>query len=84
MILIEAVQTLKQQPGPVQAHYERLLRTKGKPNATVAAARDLCLSIYWMWRDGLDYGTWLQGEAKRAGLLDANAGVVRMAPRDRR
>ena len=66
-ILIEAVQTLKQRPGPVQAHYERLLRAKGKPKATVAAARKLCLYSYWMWRDGLDYGTWLQGEAKRVG-----------------
>jgi transposase len=40
-ILIEAVQTLKQRPGPVQAHDERLLRAKGKPKATVAAARKL-------------------------------------------
>jgi len=66
-ILIEAVQTLKQRPGPVQFHYERLLRAKGKPKATVAAARKLCLYIYWMWHDGLDYVTWLQGEAKRVG-----------------
>ena len=45
-ILIEAVRTLKQVPGPVRFHYERLLRAKGKPKATVAAAGKLCPYIY--------------------------------------
>lgn len=66
-ILIEAVQTLKQRPGPVQAHYERLLRAKGKPKATVAAARKLGCYLYWMLKDGRSYGEWLQAEAARAG-----------------
>jgi transposase len=66
-ILIEAVQTLKQVPGPVRFHYERLLRAKGKPKATVAAARKLCTYIYWMWRQELSYSHWLEGEAKRVG-----------------
>lgn len=66
-ILIEAVQTLKRRPGPVQAHYERLLRAKGKPKATVAAARKLCLYLYWMWRAELDYPAWLATEAQRVG-----------------
>ena len=64
-ILIEAVQTLKQVPGPVRFHYERLLRAKGKPKATVAAARKLCTYIYWMWTQDLNYATWL--ETKRVG-----------------
>ncbi len=66
-ILIEAVQTLKQRPGPVQAHYERLLQGKGKPKATVAAARKLCCYLYWMLRNGWSYGGWLQHETARAG-----------------
>lgn len=66
-ILIEAVQTLKQVPGPVRFHYERLLRAKGKPKATVAAARKLCTYIYWMWTQDLSYAAWLETETKRVG-----------------
>ena len=58
-ILVEIVQTLKRAPGPVGDHYRRLLRAKGKPKATTAAARKLCCYIYWMWRDGLSYEAWL-------------------------
>jgi hypothetical protein len=66
-ILIEAVPTLKQVPGPVRFHYERLLRAKGKPKATVAAARKLCTYIYGMWRQELSYAAWLETETKRVG-----------------
>jgi transposase len=66
-ILIEAVQTLKRRPGPVQAHYERLLRAKGKPKATVAAARKLGCYLYWMLREGWSYEQWLQHEMARTG-----------------
>jgi len=66
-ILIEAVQTLKQVPGPVRFHYERLLRAKGKPKATVAAARKLCTYIYWMLTQERSYPEWLQQETRRAG-----------------
>lgn len=58
-ILVEIVQTLKRAPGPVGDQYRRLLRAKGKPKATLAAARKLCSYIYWMWRDGLGYEEWL-------------------------
>jgi transposase len=66
-ILIEAVQTHKRVPGPVRFHYERLLRAKGKPKATVAAARKLCTYIYWMLREQLSYPEWLEQETRRAG-----------------
>ena len=66
-ILIEAVPTLRQVPGPVRFHFERLLRAKGKPTATVAAARKLSTYIYWMWTQGLSYPAWLEAETKRAG-----------------
>ena len=58
-ILVEIVQTLKRAPDPVGDQYRRLLRAKGKPKATTAAARKLCCYIYWMWRDGLSYEEWL-------------------------
>jgi transposase len=66
-ILIEAVQTHQQVPGPVRFHYERRLRAKGKPKATVAAARKLCTYIYWMLREQQSYPEWLEQETKRAG-----------------
>jgi len=66
-ILIEAVQTLKQVPGPVRFHNERLLRAKGKPKATVVAARKRCTYIYWMWTQELSYAAWLETETKRVG-----------------
>jgi len=59
-ILIEAVQTLKRQPGPVRDQYERLLRAKGKQKATVAAARKLATYIYWMLYEGWSYDEWLE------------------------
>lgn len=58
-ILVEIVQTLKQSPGPVGDQYRRLLRAKGKPKATTAAARKLCCYIYWMWKEGRSYQEWL-------------------------
>jgi len=66
-ILIEAVQTHQQVPGPVRFHYERLLRAKGKPKATVAAARKLCTYIDWMLRENQSYSEWLEQETRRAG-----------------
>jgi hypothetical protein len=56
---VEIVQTLKQAPGPVGDQYRKLLRAKGKPKATTAAARKLCCYIYRMWRRGLSYDEWL-------------------------
>jgi len=48
-------------------HSERLRRAKGKPKATVAAARKLGTYIYWMWRQELSYAVWLETETKRVG-----------------
>jgi transposase len=59
-ILIEAVQVLKRSPGPVRAQYERLVRAKGKQQATVAAARKLCCYLYWMVKQGWSYEEWLR------------------------
>jgi transposase len=59
-ILVEIVQTLKLAPGPVGAYYRHLLRAKGKPKATSAAARKLCGYIYWMLKEQWTYSEWLQ------------------------
>lgn len=59
-IVIEILQTLKRAPGPVGAHYERLLRAKGKPKATVAAARKFCCYLYWILKEEWTYGEWLR------------------------
>jgi transposase len=59
-ILVEIGQTLTLAPGPVGTHYRHLLRAKGKPKATTAAARKLCCYIYWMLKEGWTYTEWLQ------------------------
>jgi len=59
-LLIEALQTLKLAPGPVGAHYQKLLRAKGKPKATVAAARKFCTYLYWMLKEEWSYTEWLR------------------------
>lgn len=59
-ILIEIIQTLKLAPGPVGQHYQRLLRSNGKPKATVAAARKFCTYRYWMLKEEWSYTEWLR------------------------
>jgi transposase len=63
--LAEATQVLKRAPGPVRAHYERHVRTKGKQKATVAAARKLCCYLYWMMREEWSYEEWLEQHERR-------------------
>ena len=59
-ILIEIVQSLKLAPGPIGNHYQRLLRSKGKAKATVAAARKLSCYLYWCLKEGWSYEVWLR------------------------
>jgi transposase len=59
-LLIGIVQSLKLAPGPVGQHYQKLLRAKGKPKATVAAARKLCCYLYWCLTEGWSYDEWLR------------------------
>ena len=77
-ILVEIVQTLKRAPGPVGDQYRRLLRAKGKPKATTAAARKLCCYIYWMWRSGQSYEEWLadRGASRSAVCPSQPLGAV--------
>ena len=59
-ILIESVQSLKLATGPVGNQYQRLLRSKGKAKATVAAARKLSCYLYWCLKEGWSYQDWLR------------------------
>lgn len=59
-ILVEILQTLRRAPGPVGDHYRKLLRAKGKPTATVAAARKFCTYLYWMLKEEWTYEEWLR------------------------
>lgn len=59
-LLIEVVQSLKLAPGPIGMQYQKLLRSKGKAKATVAAARKLCCYLYWSLTQGWSYTEWLQ------------------------
>jgi predicted cupin superfamily sugar epimerase len=57
---------LKLAPGPVGAYYRHLLRAKGKPKATSAAARKLRIYLYWMLNEEWTYAQWLdQHQASR-------------------
>ena len=59
-LLIEIVQSLKLAPGPVGQQYQKLLRSKGKAKATVAAARKLCCYLYWCLKEEWSYDEWLR------------------------
>jgi len=59
-ILVEILQSLKLAPSPVGAHYQKLLRAKGKPKATIAAARKFCTYLYWMLKEEWTYSEWLR------------------------
>jgi transposase len=64
-LLIEIVQSLKLAPGPVGAQYQRLLRSKGKAKAPVAAARKLCCYLYWCLKERWSYTEWLHQHERR-------------------
>jgi transposase len=59
-IVIEIIQAHKLAPGPVGAHYQKLLRAKGKPKATVAAARKFVTYLYWILKEEWSYTEWLR------------------------
>ena len=54
------VQSLKLAPGPIGRQYQKLLRSKGKAKATVAAARKLCCYLYWCLKEEWSYEAWPQ------------------------
>jgi hypothetical protein len=47
-------------PARWDLHYQKLLHAKGKPKATVAAARKFCTYLYWILKEEWSYPEWLR------------------------
>jgi len=57
-LLVEAAQvTVRSQP-QWRSRFFHLAMRRGRKIAKVAMARKLAVHLYWMWRQGLDYGQW--------------------------
>jgi transposase len=55
-LMVEAAQvTVRSLPG-WRSKYFHLMMRRGRKIAKVAMARKLAVHLYWMWRQGLDYG----------------------------
>jgi transposase len=73
-LLVEAAQvTVRSQP-QWRSKFFHLAMRRGRKIAKVAMARKLAVHLYWMWRQGLDYG---QSEklGSHAGELGNRHGV---------
>jgi transposase len=57
-LLVEAGQVTVRSLPEWRGQYFRLLTRRGRKTAKVAIARSLAVDLYWMWRQGLDYGQW--------------------------
>jgi transposase len=49
--------TVRSQP-EWRSHFFHLAMRRGRKIAKVAMARKLAVHLYWMWRQGWDYGQW--------------------------
>ena len=57
-LLVEAAQvTVRSQPEWRRKFFHLAMR-RGRKIAKVAMARKLAVHLYWMWRQGCDYGQW--------------------------
>ena len=57
-LLVEAAQvTVRSQP-QWRSRFFHLAMRRGRKIAKVAMARKLAVHLYWMWRQGCDYGQW--------------------------
>src|SRR6201987_5793619 len=71
-LLVEAAQvTVRSQP-QWRSKFFHLAMRRGRKIAKVAMARKLAVHLYWMWRQGCDYGPWqkLGSHAGEPGNLD--------------
>ena len=55
-LLVEAAQVTARSVPEWRGQYFRLMMRRGRKTAKVAMARRLAIRLYWMWRQGLDYG----------------------------
>ena len=73
-LLVEAAQvTVRSQP-QWRSKFFHLAMRRGRKIAKVAMARKLAVHLYWMWRQGCDYGTW-QKLGSHAGVPGNRDGV---------
>src|ERR1700747_409453 len=71
-LLVEAAQvTVRTQP-QWRSKFFHLAMRRGRKIAKVAMARKLAVHLYWMWRQGRDYGQWHKfgSHAGKPGHLD--------------
>ena len=55
-LLVEAAQVTVRSVPEWRSQYFHLMMRRGRKTAKVAMARRLAIRLYWMWRQGLDYG----------------------------
>jgi transposase len=73
-LLVEAAQvTVRTQP-QWRSKFFHLAMRRGRKIAKVAMARKLAVHLYWMWRQGYDYGQW-QKFGSHAGVPGNRDGV---------
>jgi hypothetical protein len=79
-LLVEAAQvTVRSQPEWRSTFFHLAMR-RGRKIAKVAMARKLAVHLYWMWRQGRDYGQ-LQKLGSQGRKLSSHAVVTRGSTR---
>jgi hypothetical protein len=79
-LLVEAAQvTVRSQPEWRRTFFHLAMR-RGRKIAKVAMARKLAVHLYWMWRQGRDYGQ-LQKLGSQGRKLSSRAVVTRGSTR---
>jgi transposase len=59
-LLVEAAQVTVRSQAEWRSRFFHLAMRRGRKIAKVAMARKLAVHLYWMWRQGWDYGQWQQ------------------------
>ncbi|HKF01442.1 MAG TPA: hypothetical protein VKB49_03980 [Candidatus Sulfotelmatobacter sp.] len=57
-LLVEAAQVTVRSQAQWRSRFLHLAMRRGRRIAKVAMARKLAVHLYWMWRQGWDYGQW--------------------------
>ena len=57
-LLVEAGQVTVRSQAEWRSKFFHLAMGRGRKIAKVAMARKLAVHLYWMWRQGCDYGQW--------------------------
>jgi transposase len=57
-LLVEAAQVTVRSQAEWRSKFFHLAMRRGRKIAKVAMARKLAVHLYWMWRQGCDYGPW--------------------------